>query len=190
MYDAYLSAWRQKLNLPVAGLAKVERCYRHYARYNHARAQQVHAAYDRSSRLRTAIAAIRRPHAWMVITEDWCGDSAYSLPVIAEAAASNAQITLCVFPRDDHLDLMDRYLTNGARSIPKLVAFDADGDELFQWGPRLAAAQALRTSLQAAGMSAVDVSAAVLAWYEGGGGQQVDEELSEALEAHVLRVAA
>lgn len=32
---------------------------------------------------------------------------------------------------------MNRYLTNGKRSVPKLIVFDtASGEELAQWGPR------------------------------------------------------
>ena len=38
--------------------------------------------------------------------------------------------------RDENLELIDRYLTNGGRSIPKLIAFDEYGNELFNWGPR------------------------------------------------------
>lgn len=81
---------------------------------------------------------------WWVITEGWCGDSAQNLPGIAKmAAASEGKIELRIVLRDEHPEIMDQYLTNGSRSIPKLVAMDTAGDELFQWGPRPATAQEL-----------------------------------------------
>lgn len=79
---------------------------------------------------------------WWVITEAWCGDSAQNLPLVAKAAAE-ADIPLRVILRDENLGIMDRYLTGSSRSIPKLVAFNADGSECFVWGPRPGPAQAL-----------------------------------------------
>lgn len=80
---------------------------------------------------------------WWVITEAWCGDSAQNLPLIA-GAADAAGVPLRIVLRDDNPEIMDRYLTAGtSRSIPKLVAFNADGSECFVWGPRPQAAQAL-----------------------------------------------
>jgi hypothetical protein len=36
---------------------------------------------------------------------------------------------------------MQKYLTNGGRSIPKVIALTEDYQELFTWGPRPASAQ-------------------------------------------------
>ncbi|MCB0765053.1 MAG: thioredoxin family protein [Flavobacteriales bacterium] len=81
---------------------------------------------------------------WLVLTEPWCGDSAQNLPVIVALAEHAPAITVRVLLRDAHLGVMDRYLTNGSRSIPKLVSFDpSSGRELFTWGPRPARAQEL-----------------------------------------------
>src|SRR5690625_5653194 len=39
--------------------------------------------------------------------------------------------------RDENLELMDRYLTNGGRSIPKLIVYDPNAEEVLgTWGPR------------------------------------------------------
>lgn len=81
---------------------------------------------------------------WYVITEAWCGDSAQTLPVIARIAGMmGGKIQLRIIFRDENPEWMDKYHTNGSRSIPKLVAFDKEGLELFTWGPRPEAAQAL-----------------------------------------------
>ncbi len=84
---------------------------------------------------------ITQPQQWVVITEAWCGDSAQSLPVIARIAAVSEKINLKIVMREENPELMDKYLTNGSRSIPKLVSYDLEGEELFTWGPRPAAAQ-------------------------------------------------
>ncbi len=79
---------------------------------------------------------IAAPQTWYVLTEAWCGDAAQSIPVIAKVAHLNPMISLRLLLRDQHPEIMDAYLTNGGRSIPKLIALDADGRELFTWGPR------------------------------------------------------
>lgn len=76
------------------------------------------------------------PQTWIVISEAWCGDAAQNLPALATMANEAPHITMRILLRDEHLDLMDRYLTGGSRSIPKLIAVDALGQELFTWGPR------------------------------------------------------
>ncbi len=84
---------------------------------------------------------ITEPQEWMVITEAWCGDSAQSLPVIARIAAASDKINLKIVLREENPELMDQYLTNGSKSIPKLISFDLEGNEIFTWGPRPEPAQ-------------------------------------------------
>lgn len=73
---------------------------------------------------------------WLVLTEAWCGDASQCTPVMDLMAAAAPRIDLRYALRDEHPELMDHYLTKGGRSIPKLIAFDAAGTELFNWGPR------------------------------------------------------
>ena len=83
------------------------------------------------------IEAIKEPQTWYLITETWCGDSAQNLPVIAKiAAAANEKIDLRIILRDENPEWIDKYRTHGGKSIPKLVSFDQEGEELFSWGPR------------------------------------------------------
>ncbi len=106
------------------------------------RSNRISKTYQINEQLKDLIKSFDRTHTWMVITEDWCGDSAQNLPYIVKIAELNPLINLRILLRDQNLDVMDLYLTNGkARSIPKLVAFDENGNELFQWGPRPKAAQ-------------------------------------------------
>jgi hypothetical protein len=74
---------------------------------------------------------------WVVLAEGWCGDVSQNLPVIAKIADASGNIDLKILLRDQNLDIMDQYLTNGGRSIPKLICLDADSlSELGTWGPR------------------------------------------------------
>lgn len=74
---------------------------------------------------------------WLVITESWCGDAAQTMPVMQKIAQLSDGITVKVVWRDENLELIDAFLYNGGRSIPKLVAVDnASGAILGDWGPR------------------------------------------------------
>jgi hypothetical protein len=90
-----------------------------------------------STKMTHLIESIEEPQIWLVITEAWCGDGAQSIPYMAKLAELNPKIKLRIIMRDEYPEIMDAYLTNGARSIPKLVAFTEDLKvELFTWGPK------------------------------------------------------
>jgi hypothetical protein len=92
--------------------------------------------------LQNALAAIGRKLIWVVLTEGWCGDAAQNIPTIVKMAAINPHIELKFLLRDENLAIMDNYLTNGGRAIPKLICLDAQtGEELGTWGPRPAILQ-------------------------------------------------
>ncbi len=91
-----------------------------------------------------------KPHTWLIISEPWCGDAAQVVPILTAMAAEIPGTEVRLVLRDEHPELMDRYLTNGGRSIPKLIAFDAvTGAEHFTWGPRPQEAQELVLALRA-----------------------------------------
>lgn len=90
-----------------------------------------------SVKMASLIESIREPQIWLLITEAWCGDGAQSIPYMAKLAELNPKIRLRIIMRDEYPEIMDAYLTNGARSIPKLVAYTGDLKvELFTWGPK------------------------------------------------------
>lgn len=73
---------------------------------------------------------------WLVLTESWCGDAAHSMPVMNKLAEQSKNIEFKVLHRDEHEELMNRFLTNGTMSIPKLIAFDNETFEVINdWGP-------------------------------------------------------
>lgn len=78
----------------------------------------------------------------LVLAADWCGDAANTVPVLAGLAESTPGMALAVLERDRFPEVMDRYLTNGSRSIPIAIALDQEFRELGHWGPRPAVLQA------------------------------------------------
>ena len=77
----------------------------------------------------------------LAIAADWCGDAVNTLPAVAKWAVAIG-VEFRVLERDEWPQVMDRYLTNGARSIPIVLALDADCKELGRWGPRPAELEA------------------------------------------------
>ena len=117
----------------------------HYAHLNIQRMRRLDKTVQLLPELPAALSQLPQPYVWLVLTEGWCGDAAQIVPVIeAIAKASRGQLTTRYLLRDEHPDLIDRYLTNGGRAIPKLIALRADTlTEVAVWGPRPQPAQEL-----------------------------------------------
>lgn len=84
----------------------------------------------------TQLGTVNKKQTWLVLTEGWCGDAAQNLPAINKMANITDKIELKLILRDEHEELMNDFLTNGGKSIPKLIALDNDLNVLFTWGPR------------------------------------------------------
>lgn len=103
---------------------------------------------------------------WVVLTEGWCGDAAQILPVINKIAeASNGKIELELLLRDENLELMDKYLTNGGRAIPKLICYDENNKELWNWGPRPKVTQELVNQLKENKVDLNELKRQLHLWY-------------------------
>jgi len=116
----------------------------------------------------------------LVVTEPWCGDSLAVFPVIAELCC-RAGIDLRVVRRDEHPELIDRYLTNGGQAIPIAIILNEAFEELSHWGPRPSAAQAIleehRDEIAAGRVEKIEVHKKIRAFYSGDKGRSVVEEL-------------
>lgn len=73
---------------------------------------------------------------FLVLAEDWCGDASNTVPILAKWVAELDNLDLRILRRDEHPAVMDRYLTNGTRSIPMVIALDHAFHEVGHWGPR------------------------------------------------------
>lgn len=83
------------------------------------------------------IKKLERKITFLVLTESWCGDASPSLPVMNKIAEHTEKVDFKVVLRDEHEALMNRFLTNGAMSIPKLIILDSETKKVLgDWGPR------------------------------------------------------
>jgi len=128
--------------------------YLHYTRLSVQRMHRVEKTLQLLPEVKASMEKVRRAQTWLVLTEGWCGDAAQSMPVMQALAQLNPLITLRCLLRDENLELMDQYLTNGvSRSIPKLISLDtATLEELFNWGPRPTPLQEIFYRMRAEGI--------------------------------------
>ena len=145
----------------------------------------LHKLYERRAKIdEEAIAAIRAAgaHNILVVTEPWCGDSLAIFPVVAKLFTS-AGCDVRVVLRDEHTDLIDRFLTNGGRAIPIVIVLDEQFEARFYWGPRPAPAQSIvmdhKAAIAAGDIEKADVHKLVRAFYARDHGRAIVEEFAE-----------
>ena len=107
-----------------------------YSMLNDRRMKRLDKTIKISEETRQKVQALKETQTWLVLTEGWCGDAAQNLPVLNKIAELNENINMKFVLRDENLELMDLFLTNGGRSIPKLIALDKKNNVLKTWGPR------------------------------------------------------
>ena len=122
---------------------------------------------------------------WLVITESWCGDAAHLMPVMKKLADESESIDIRVVLRDENPELMDRYLTNGSRSIPKLIAVDDQtGRSVFTYGPRPSLATKLVEDYKEEhGSLTPEFKEELQRWYNKDKGQTAITDLVQLLES-------
>jgi hypothetical protein len=152
-----------------------------YRPLNLTRMKRLQTNYEPSEAMRHAMADVTAPRTWLVITEDWCGDSAQTLPLLAAIAHLNPMIDFKIIDRDTNPEVMDRYLTKGSRSIPILVARDGEGRDLWTWGPRPDAMLALIEEWKAAGRPKEDWYTELHTWYANDKGQSTEADIIKRL---------
>ncbi|WP_179021667.1 thioredoxin family protein [Winogradskyella forsetii] len=90
-----------------------------------------------SEEMKAKIESFNKKVTWLVISESWCGDAAHILPIINKVAELNANIDYKIVLRDENEALMNKFLTNGGKSIPKLIMLDSETNEVLNtFGPR------------------------------------------------------
>ncbi|WP_282053630.1 thioredoxin family protein [Maribacter luteus] len=120
---------------------------------------------------------------WLVLTESWCGDAAQALPMINKVASLTENISLKLILRDENIDVMNRFLTNGAMSIPKLVMVDdASGKVVGEWGSRPKIAQQMVVDYKNEhGTLTPEFKEELQVWYNKDKGQSMLNDLLELL---------
>jgi hypothetical protein len=115
-----------------------------YAKLNEQRMNRIEKTFRLAPEAAELLEAVDRPVTWLILTEGWCGDASQIIPVLHGLALQNPNITLKFLLRDEHPELMDAFLTDGARSIPIVIFVNPDSNRVIGfWGPRPEAAQSM-----------------------------------------------
>jgi len=162
-----------------SGLNQSE-AYVYYTLPNHKRMRRWEKKTALPDHLKTALSGLEQPWIWLVLTETWCGDAAPVLPIMDAFASHTDSLDLRIALRDEHQDLMDLFLTNNARSIPKLLMVrPADYEVVASWGPRpMEAAQMVAAYREEHGKLTEELRMSLQKWYNTDRGESIIRELS------------
>lgn len=137
-----------------------------YTRLNMHRMLRMEKTIELDDELIQVLLSVQTKMIWVVLTEAWCGDAAQNLPGLVKIANASPLIDLKLMLRDENNDVMDAYLTNGTRSIPKLIALDAVTlEEIGTWGPRPEPAQKLVVEMKQQGTPFKEFAEKLHGWY-------------------------
>jgi len=155
-----------------------------YGKLNRQRMHRLEKTVVLNESLREKVQNNKRKMIWLILTEGWCGDAAQNIPSIEKiAAASAGSVVTRYVLRDENLELMDAYLTHNARSIPKLIALDAETlEELGTWGPRPLAAMDLFLESRARGQEKPLIMENLQRWYIADKNQAIQTEFEKLFE--------
>lgn len=156
--------------------------YLNYVKLNTARTNHWEKKGEISEGLKNVLEQIDKKQTWILITEPWCGDAANSVPLIEKMAQLNHNINLDIELRDSGSQIED-YLTNGGKSIPKLIVRDDDGNDLFVWGPRPKETQELVIKQKDLDLTQDEKYTTILQWYLKDKGVSIQEEIRDLISA-------
>jgi hypothetical protein len=122
----------------------------------------------------------------LVITEPWCGDSLALLPVVYKMCEQVPDCDIRIVLRDQHPELMDKFVTHGARAIPIFLFMNSDYELQFQWGPRPKTAKKIfadhKALIDSGNMTKSEVIKMIRAFYAKDRGRETAKELLAVLK--------
>lgn len=153
----------------------------HYAELNEVRMNRLDKTMQLTDSALGKLQKLQQSYIWLVLSEGWCGDAAQLVPIIDKMAQASSQIEFHIALRDDHDDLMQHFLTNGSKSIPKLIVLKAQTLEVLgSWGPRPAGAAQLIIDYKAQhGVVDQTAKTELQLWYLHDKGASTQEELAD-----------
>ena len=108
----------------------------HYSELNEVRMKRLEKTLKLDPEVEKTLQNLKSNQTWLVISEGWCGDAAQILPIIKLMSEASENIDLKLVFRDENEELIHLFLTNGAKSIPKLLILDESFNLINHWGPR------------------------------------------------------
>ena len=149
-----------------------------YSILNESRMNRLDKTMKVDSEIETKFKTINNSYTWLVLSEGWCGDAAQILPIMDKMTSKNSNIDFKVVFRDENPELMDQFLTNGGKAIPKLLILNSENKVVAHWGPRPAGAIKLIVDYKAEhGVVDEPAKAALQMWYLHDKGLSTQQEL-------------
>ena len=152
-----------------------------YSELNVTRMNRLDKTIEVTEEVKTKLENLEKKYIWLVLSEGWCGDAAQIVPVIYKMAEITDKVELKIALRDDNDALMQHFLTNGGKAIPKLIVLDAETLEVvLDWGPRPHGAKQLILDYKAT-YGVVDETAKIelQKWYLHDKGISIQNEIVE-----------
>lgn len=156
-----------------------------YTKLNEARMNRLDKTVQIAEDITVKLRNLDHRYIWLVISEGWCGDAAQILPIINKMALlSNKKIDLRIVLRDENEELMNQYLTNGGRAIPKVIIVCKEtGIVRGHWGPRpKVAADMVINYKKEFGILDEKIKTDLQLWYLADKGISTQEELMQIVE--------
>jgi hypothetical protein len=153
----------------------------HYAELNETRMNRLEKTITLTDAVIQKLQNCSKNTIWLVLVESWCGDAAQIVPVINKMSEVSESIQLKIVLRDDNDSLMQQFLTNGGKAIPKLIILDAQTLQVVaHWGPRPKGAKQLIEDYKSAHGTVDEAGKIELQkWYLHDKGISIQEEISE-----------
>ncbi len=177
-FQQYLEHFERILNAPKQEAPYDDAEYFNYTKLNWSRLNRWLKKGEIKPEIQAKIQQIKVPQKWVVITEPWCGDAAQILPFIKLMSDVNEHIQLDLELRDSEPFRIESYLTNGGKSIPKIIVFDEKDREIGVWGPRPEAAQSFFLELKSKDLPFEDLKVELQNWYNNDKGAEIQNEFT------------
>ena len=154
-----------------------------YSTLNNQRMKRLDKTIKLTEETIKATKQVEQPQIWLVLTESWCGDAAQTMPVLHKIASESDKIDLRVVLRDENEELMNHFLTNGGKSIPKLIALNSKNEVINSWGPRpTIASKMVADYKEKKGSLDADFKKDLQMWYNKDKGKSTQKDLLEILK--------
>ena len=109
----------------------------HYSELNETRMNRLEKTIKITDENVEFLTSLDTEYIWLILSEGWCGDAAQILPIMNKMAQKSNKVNLKIAFRDENPELMNLFLTNGGKSIPKLIIIEKETLKVVaDWGPR------------------------------------------------------
>lgn len=176
-FQEYLDYFEQILASPDDYDPYGDEEYLNYTKLNWSRMNRWLKRFEPNDAIKSLIVSITEPQHWIVITEPWCGDAAHSVAQLYQIVKNSPNIDFEIQLRDKEPFLIEDYLINGSKSIPKLIIRNDVGHDKVIWGPRPQPLQDLYIQMKGERKPFLEINEVMQKWYNEDKGEELQREL-------------